>query len=377
MTRTKIQDLWKFGQSVWLDNISRSMIKTGKLKEMIDLGLTGMTSNPTIFDKAINSGTDYDEQITKLHCQGKSAFEIYDELTITDVQDAADLFLPVYEKTAGLDGYVSLEINPKLAYQSKETIEEGKRLHEKVNRPNVMFKVPATIQGFQAIEELTAAGVNVNITLIFSVEHYVNTAQAYLRGIKRFLQNKGDAKKVWSVASIFVSRIDTLVDEILDKLISQEKDPKRKEQALSLKGKAAVANSHLCYRRYVDIFSSEEFLGFKSQGANLQRLLWGSTNTKNPSYSDIKYVTELIAKDTINTTPENTFYAFLEHGQAKEALTGDTASSEKVIQALKTLGTDIAEVCDQLLQKGVAAFDKSLDELLKTIEKRLSRYEQN
>lgn len=365
-----IHQLTEFGQSVWLDNISQSMIKSGKLKELIDLGLTGMTSNPTIFDKAIDSGTDYDQQISDLYRQGKSSFEIYDELTITDVQSAADLFLPAYQKTSGLDGYVSLEINPKLAYKAEETVEEGKRLHRKVNRPNVMFKVPATIQGFKAVEELTALGVNVNITLIFSVNHYVNTAQAYLRGIKRFLQNKGDAKRIWSVASVFVSRIDTLVDELLDSLIRLEKDQQRKEQALSLKGKAAVANSHLCYRKFVDIFSDAEFLKLKSQGVNLQRLLWGSTSTKNRAYSDIKYVTELIGKDTINTMPEQTFFSFMDHGEIKEALTRDTASSESILQALKTLGIDIDEVCEELLEKGVAAFDKSLDDLLNTIEKK-------
>ena len=370
MNKNAIHELNAFGQSVWLDDLSRSLIKTGKLKEMIGLGLTGMTSNPTIFDKAISSSADYDEQILGLRRLGKSTFEIYDELTITDVRDAADLLRSVYEETAGRDGYVSLEINPKLADKTKETIVEGKRLHKKVNRPNVMFKVPATEAGFGAIEELTASGINVNITLIFSVRQYVDTTQAYLRGIERFMQDQGDAEKVFSVASVFVSRIDTLTAELLDKLIGREKDQKRKSQALSLKGKAAVANSRLCFRNYLEIFASEDFKELKEGGANIQRLLWGSTSTKNPASSDIKYVAELIGKGTINTMPEKTFYAFLDHGRVKEALIPDTAAAQESLTRLRNLGISIDEVCLKLLEDGVLAFDKSLDNLLNTIDKK-------
>jgi len=370
MNKNAIHELNAFGQSVWLDDLSRSLIKTGKLKEMIGLGLTGMTSNPTIFDKAISSSADYDEQILGLRRLGKSTFEIYDELTITDVRDAADLLRSVYEETAGRDGYVSLEINPKLADKTKETIVEGKRLHKKVNRPNVMFKVPATEAGFGAIEELTASGINVNITLIFSVRQYVDTTQAYLRGIERFMQDQGDAEKVFSVASVFVSRIDTLTAELLDKLIGREKDQKRKSQALSLKGKAAVANSRLCFRNYLEIFTSEDFKELKEGGANIQRLLWGSTSTKNPASSDIKYVAELIGKGTINTMPEKTFYAFLDHGRVKEALIPDTAAAQESLTRLRNLGISIDEVCLKLLEDGVLAFDKSLDNLLNTIDKK-------
>lgn len=365
-----IQQLNEFSQSVWLDDIGRSMIETGKLKEMIDLGLRGMTSNPTIFDKAISSGTDYDEKIIELCNEGKSTFEIYDDLTVRDVQDAADIFLSVYKQTNGLDGYVSLEINPKLAYKTEETIEEGRRLYKKVNRPNVMFKVPSTLQGFKAIEELITLGINVNVTLIFSLEQYINTANAYIRGIKRLLQNKGHAKRVCSVASVFVSRIDTYVDNLLDGLLTKEKSEERKNLILSLKGKAAVANSHLIYKEYSQIFSLDEFRQLQEKGVFVQRLLWGSTSTKNPNYSDIKYVTELMGKNTVNTMPLATFNAFLDHGRVKTTLTPDASDSQKIILTLRELGIDINEVCNQLLRDGVLAFEKSFDSLWSSIEKK-------
>ena len=370
MSKDAIKALDAFGQSVWLDNIGRSMIKTGRLQELIGLGLTGMTSNPTIFDKAVGSGKDYDDQIRRLRKAGAATFEIYDELTVTDVRDAADIFRPVYERTKARDGYVSLEISPKLANDAAATIAEGKRLCAKVDRPNVMFKVPATGPGFKAVEELTAAGVNVNITLIFSTKQYRDTALAYLRGIRKLLRDNGDPAKVRSVASVFVSRIDTAVDALLGGIVEHEKKEKRKELAASLKGRAAVANARLCFAEHLQLFSAEGTRELLAKGANVQRLLWGSTSTKNPAYSDIKYMTELIGKDTINTTPEATFFAFLDHGQVVEALTADTADADEVLSGLRTLGISIDEVCASLLDKGVQAFDKSLDDLLATIEKK-------
>lgn len=381
MPKSSIRELNEFGQSVWLDNINRSMLTTGKLKEMIELGLCGMTSNPTIFDKAISSSVDYDERIVELCEAGKSTFEIYDDLTIKDVQDAADIFLPIYKESKGLDGYVSLEINPRLAYKTEETIKEGKRLYQKVNRPNVMFKVPATKQGFSAMEELLASGININSTLIFSLEQYANTANAYIRGIKRILpphqrfwcgglQNKGDVSKIRSVASVFVSRIDTYIDNLLDQLLVKEQEQKKKVILMSLKGKAAASNSGLIYQKFLEIFSTQDFKPLQEKGANLQRVLWGSTSTKNPDYSDIKYVSELTAKDTVNTMPEQTFNAFLDHGKVKQALTSDISTAEKTIGSLKNLGIDINDVCAQLLQDGVSAFERSFDSLLNSIEKK-------
>jgi len=368
-----LQQLNSLGQSIWLDNINRAMIESGKLKELIVQGLLGMTSNPTIFDKAISSSSEYDEKMIELAKEGKSTFEIYDELTIKDVQDATDLFRPVYEKTKRSDGYVSLEINPKLAYNTKETIEEGKRLWKKVNRANLMLKVPSTNEGFEAVQELIALGMNINVTLIFSLEQYINTFKAYRNGIKRFMEGGGDVSKVHSVASVFVSRVDTVVDSMLDEMIAKSGNQQEKEKIESLKGKAAVANSAIIYARYLEFISSSDFKDLQKKGANIQRVLWGSTSTKNPAYNDIKYVTELIGKSTVNTVPDETLSAFLDHGKAKEALTMDVSGSQKIINELKGTGIDVNDVCRQLLENGVIAFEKSFDSLLDHIENKANK----
>ena len=368
MSRTKIEELAIFGQSIWLDSISRSMITTGYLQEMIDLGLRGMTSNPTIFDKAISSGHDYDKAIKELHERGKSTFEIYDDLTVKDIQDAADLFLPIYEATGRLDGYVSLEINPKLAYKTDETIAEGKRLFKKVNRPNVMFKVPATDAGFPAIEELLAKGINVNVTLIFSLEQYIKAANAYIKGADRLLDTRGDLSTIASVASVFVSRVDTAADKLIDDNVSRETDEGTKNKLASLRGRAAVANSRLIFSKYQELFKSREFIRLQDNGAHVQRVLWGSTGTKDPDYSDIKYVTELIGSPTVNTLPEKTLDAFLDHGVIEESLTKNVKEAQGAINDLKGLGIDVDEICARLLTEGVAAFENSFDSLLGTID---------
>ncbi|UCG90902.1 MAG: transaldolase [candidate division WOR-3 bacterium] len=373
MAQSKMQELADFGQSIWLDYISRSLIETGRLKKMIAQGLRGMTSNPTIFDNAVSASADYDKQIAALKMLNKSTFEIYDELTVKDIQAAADLFRPVYEKTNNIDGHISLEVNPKLAYNIKETIEEAKRLYTKVNRPNVMFKVPSTDEGFAAIEELLAEGININITLIFSVQQYTNTAEAYIKGIERLLQKGGDVSTVCSVSSVFVSRIDTLTDKLIDEKSTRESSIEVRTKLEALKGTAAVANSAMIYKKYQDIFSSNRFKPLQEKGANVQRLLWGSTSTKNPAYSDIKYVTELIGKHTINTIPEHTLDAFLDHGVVKETLTGDTTEAQKIIDDLRRIGIDIDDVCKKLLKDGVVAFEKSFDSLLNAIEQKSKR----
>ncbi len=370
MSKSKIEQLAEFGQSIWLDYISRSLIETGKLDEMIDMGLRGMTSNPSIFNKAVSGSDDYDNAIKMAYSSNKSIFEIYDDLTVKDIQDAADRFKEVYEQTGGLDGYVSLEINPKLAYKTEETIQEGKRLYRKVNRPNVMFKVPSTDAGFLAIKELISMGVNINITLIFSKDQYENTARSYLAGLENLSMKGGDVRKVHSVASVFVSRKDTAVDNLIEEKLSEEKDNNIRRKLNLLKGKAGVANSAIIYEKYLNIFYGEEFKKLQGKGANIQRVLWGSTSTKNPAYSDIKYLTELIAKNTVNTVPENTLNAFLDHGIINEALTADTTEYQKVIDELKDLRVDINDVCRKLLEDGVTAFDKAFDSLLTSIEEK-------
>ncbi len=373
MHKTTIQKLNEFGQSVWFDNISRSMIKSGQIKKMISQGLRGITSNPTIFDKAISKSDDYNGHIQELIKDEKTTFEIYDDLTIKDIQDALDIFRPVYNETNILDGYVSLEINPKLACNIQETIEEGKRLYKKVNRPNLMLKVPSTNEGFGAVCELSAAGINVNVTLIFSLEQYTNSVKAYLEGIKRFAQSGGDVGKVHSVASVFVSRIDTMVDKLLDEKIKNANDPKIKDKLKALKGKAAVANSKLIYKKYLEFCSSDEFKALKAKGANMQRLLWGSTSTKNPTYSDVKYVEELIGKGTVNTMPDATYEAFLDHGTIKGSLNNDIADAQSIVEQLRGFDIDIDKVCAKLLDDGVAAFESSFESLLHSIDEKRSK----
>jgi len=360
MSKTTVERLVEYGQSVWFDNISRSMIEGGKIKEMIGVGLRGITSNPTIFDKAIRASNDYDEKIEGLCNLGKSPFEIYDDLTVKDVQDAADIFEPVYRATNGLDGYVSLEVNPKLAFKRDETIKEARRLFKKVNRPNVMFKIPATLAGFLAIEELVAEGMNINATLIFSVEQYSKTAQAFLKGIELLTEKGKDPSNVRSVASVFVSRIDTMVDSLIDE----------KAALKSLKGKASVANSKMIFQNYLQIFSGDEFKGLQKKGANVQRVLWASTSTKDPLYSDIKYVVELIGKDTVNTMPEDTLKAFLDHGVIEERVVRDISGAQDAIDSLRSFDIDVDSVCEKLLRDGVTSFQRSFDSLLASIEQK-------
>jgi len=368
MAETTINELNKAGQSVWLDNINRSMLKSGKLKERIGLGLRGMTSNPSIFNNAVSKSDDYDDEIAALSRAGKTVMEIYDELTVRDIQDAADMYKSVFEESDGLDGYVSLEVDPRLARKARETIDEALRLYQKVDRPNVMFKVPATPEGFDAIEELIAAGVNVNITLIFSQDQYMRTADAYCRGMKRWLASAGDPGIIASVASVFVSRVDSAVDKMLTARAAAAGDQAEKDRILSLKGKAAVANSALIYRRYLDILSARDFDIDGEHAVRPQRVLWGSTSTKDPSYPDLKYVTELIGKGTVNTMPDNTFEAFLDHGEAKIALSPDVTGARKVIDDLAGLGIDIDEVNAKLLEEGVVKFEQAFESLLEAIK---------
>jgi len=355
------------GQSIWLDYISRSLIDTGRLKHLVAAGLRGMTSNPTIFDNAVSRSSDYDSRIRELKATHKNTFEIYDAITVQDIQDAADAFKPVYEKTDGLDGYVSLEINPQLAQDTGATIEEGKRLHRKVNRPNVMFKVPATDEGFPAIEALVSESINVNVTLIFSVEQYVRTTTAYLGGIETVIKNHGNARMVRSVASVFVSRVDTLVDRLIEEKLQRIEDDTVAGEMMRLKGKTAVANSVMIYDKFREIFSDERFRRLQENGCSLQRVLWGSTSTKNPEYSDTKYVTELIGSDTVNTIPSDTLEAFLDHGSATEVLPGDLEQARAIMDELMKIGIDINEICGTLLREGVIAFQKSFDSLLRAI----------
>ena len=369
MPKTTIQQLSEFGQSIWLDYISKPLMKSGKLQRLIDQGLLGMTSNPSIFNDSIGNLPDYDEAISQLGESGKMPFEIYDELTIKDIQNAADIFSPVYRKTGGRDGYVSLEINPKLAMNTQESIAEGKRLFQTVNRPNIMIKVPATDPGFPVITELLSSRINVNVTLIFSLQQYARTVEAFLKGMEALAKKGKDFAKVHSVASVFVSRIDTAADKFLDEKNLKKSNNSLKAKIAALRGQAAVANSKLIFEKFGKEFSSARFKSLAKKKCAVQRVLWGSTGTKNPLYSDIKYVTELIAKSTVNTLPEKTINAFLDHGVVEEAFTfDDIGDARDIIRGLKDFKIDIDVICRQLLSDGVLAFEKSFDALLGTIE---------
>jgi transaldolase len=337
MPKTRLHELAELGQSVWLDYISRSMIDSGRLKSLIDQGVLGVTSNPSIFNNAVSKSSDYDARIKKLAQAGKTTFEIYDDLTIQDIQDAADIFRPTWENSNGMDGNISLEINPKLAYDTEQSIEEGLRLHAKVDRPNIMLKVPATDQGFPAVTALISKGISVNITLIFSLQQYTNTVQAYFDGIEKHIENSSNENKVCSVASVFVSRVDTLVDTRLEELIDAEHDEDAINMMEALRGKAAIANAAIIYHNFCDLQKNKRFTALHRRGAKLQRIVWGSTSTKNPDYSDIKYVTELIAKNTVNTIPDGTLKAFLDHGQVKEHLTCDKPPGQRVLSDFDAL----------------------------------------
>jgi len=359
MNRTKLHELADLGQSIWLDNISRGMIESGKLQDWIDRGLRGLTSNPSIFNKSISQSCEYDRMIAQLRSAGRSTFEIYDELTIRDIRDAADLFAPVYRDTEKLDGYVSLEINPELADDTEASIREGKRLFEKVGRENLMIKVPATEAGFPVVTELLACGINVNVTLIFSREQYRKTVQAFLKG------TQGNDKGAHSVASVFVSRVDTVADKLISEHLNSVQDVTQKKALELFKGQAAQANCRLIFEDWQKLFSNKP--------APVQRVLWGSTSTKNPEYSDIKYVSELIAGPTVNTVPEKTLLAFLDHGTAVQALTQDARQAEKIIDTLHTHEIAIDAICAQLLIDGVEAFKRAFTELLTSIETKASQ----
>lgn len=372
MSDSKMKTLADYGQSIWLDYIDRPLLETGKLTTMIDNGLRGMTSNPSIFNNAIGSSSDYDEKIKELKSAGKTTFEIYDELTIKDIQDATDHFRQVYTDTNYLDGYVSLEIDPQIADKAEEQTKEGLRLFKKVNRPNVMIKVPSTDAGIPVIEELIANGINVNATLIFSVKQYEQVARAYYKGLLRRVNDGLGLEGIHSVASVFVSRIDAAVDKLIDAQLNTEEDEAKRKKLISLKGKAAVANSRIVFEKWQSLLETDEVKALHGKNASVQRVLWASTGTKNPEYSDIKYVTELIAAPTVNTLPEKTLNAFLDHGDTGDAFVDDSQNAFDIIEDLRKFNIDVQAVCDDLLRKGVAAFDDAFVQLSASIEKKAS-----
>jgi transaldolase len=365
---SKLAELEKLGQSVWFDFIRRSLITSGELKELIDKGVQGITSNPAIFEKAIAGSSDYDEDIKELTRAGKNVDEIYEALAFEDIGRAADLLRKTYDTSGGLDGYVSLEVNPHLADETEKTIQEATRLYETLGRPNVMIKVPATAAGIAAVTELIGAGVNVNVTLIFGLENYKAVADAYICGLEKLAANGPTVatghpvNQVASVASFFVSRVDSAIDKALNNL----------NQAQML-GKSAIANSKMAYAEFKQIFSGSRWQSLKDQGARVQRVLWASTSTKNPDLVDTLYVDELIGPDTVNTIPPATLESFMDHGKAAETLTKDWEEAREQLAKLSELGIDLQAVTQQLQDDGVVAFAKPYDALLQSIADKRER----
>lgn len=364
-------ELTKMGQSVWFDQMERKLITTGRLRQMIEQdSLRGLTSNPTIFEKAIGGSDDYDAQLRVLAGQNRNALEIYDALVLEDIGNAADTFRPVYDATHGEDGFVSIEVSPLLARDTKATISEAKRLFATLDRPNVMVKIPATPEGIPAIEEALAAGVNINITLIFSNDVYRQVMEAYLRGLERRVAQKLPVGYLASVASFFVSRIDAQADKQIEARIKQTTDDNERRELESLLGKVAISNAKLAYQEFKKVFGSDRFLRLRDAGAMVQRPLWASTGTKNPRYSDVLYIDSLIGADTVNTVPPATYLAFKEHGKVRASLEANVDEAAAVLSKFSALGFSLDEITHKLTVDGVKSFDDSFDSLISTIEAR-------
>jgi len=359
-----IQSLQALGQSVWLDYIRRGMLNSVEFQRFIDMGITGVTSNPTIFEKAIGGSDDYDQALTELSDSGKTTGEIYEVLAVKDIQGAADMLHPIYDRTGGVDGYVSLEVSPLLAADTQRTIEEAKRLFAIVGRPNVMIKVPATPEGIPAITELIGSGVNVYATLIFALEMYDQVREAYVSGLEKLDFNGGDVSRIASVASFFVSRVDTAVDRLLEERSQGVDDMK------SLLGKAAVANAKVAYQAFRTTFESGQFEALKGKGARVQRPLWASTSAKNPAYSDVLYVEPLVGPNTVNTMPPETIESFMDHGRTEVTIELDFERAQRALTAIEAAGISMESITSKLLADGVKSFSDSFEKLLVGIEKK-------
>jgi transaldolase / glucose-6-phosphate isomerase len=370
-TKNPLKQLLDYGQSMWLDYIRRDLFTTGKLKQLInDDGLRGMTSNPSIFEKAIADSSLYDDVLHSLAKQnGLSATDRFEQIAIRDIQDAADILKPVYLESNFHDGYVSLEVSPYLALKTQETIEEGRRLWKAANRENVMIKVPGTAEGIPAIRQLIGEGVNVNVTLLFAQEVYEKVAEAYIAGLEDLAARGGNLKKMAGVASFFISRIDTLIDSKLNDKLKGTSDTNQQTLYKSLLGKVAIANGKLTYQKYQKVFSGPRWQALAAKGAQTQRVLWASTSTKNPAYRDVIYVEELIGPDTVNTMPPATVDAFRDHGKPRNSLTEDVPGAQKVMDDLAKAGVSIKEVTDKLTEDGVKQFADAFGKLLSAVEK--------
>ena len=368
MAKNGLRELHDVGQSIWLDSIDRRMLHDGDLDRRIrDVALTGMTSNPTIFEKALSSSTAYDDQITDAEDQGLTSWQLFELLETTDVRDACDRFAGVYSSTRGADGFVSIEISPGVSHDADAAVEEARRLWKTVDRPNVMVKVPGTVEGAVAVRRLIAEGVNVNITLLFAIQAHERVIEAYMAGLEDRIKARQPIDGLASVASFFVSRVDTEVDKRLDTLIAKA-SPAEKERLKMLKGRAAIANAKLAYRLFRQKFAGPRWEALAKQGARVQRPLWASTSTKNPEYRDVMYVEELIGPDTVDTMPPATIEAFRDHGAVDRTVDKKVAAAEGLIKEIEAVGIPMKDVTEKLLVDGIASFQKSFDELIAGLE---------
>ena len=369
MTENRLQQLHDAGQSIWLDFIDRAILRNGDLERRIrEDALTGMTSNPTIFEKALAEGTAYDDQLRGAPA-GHTAMELFELVETSDVRDACDLFMPVYNATKGADGYVSIEVSPSSANDASATIAEAQRLWATVDRPNVMIKVPGTVEGARAVRTLIGSGINVNITLLFAIEAHHRVIEAYLAGLEDRKAAGKPIDRIASVASFFVSRVDSEIDKRLDALAAGATGAE-KDRILALRGKAAIANAQLAYKLFRNEFSTPRWAALEAAGARLQRPLWASTSAKNPAYRDVLYVEELVGPDTVNTMPPATIDAFRDHGETRRTVDADLDGAKRTVADLGALGIDLAEVTDKLLREGLASFQKSFDTLTAGLEKK-------
>jgi transaldolase len=369
MNQNPIRELEALGQSIWIDFIRRETTLSGELKRLIEEdGVSGVTSNPSIFEKAIVDSQNYDEAIQALTAEGRTADEVYQSLTVQDIQMVADLLRPTYDRTQGGDGFVSLEVSPHLAHDTEGTIQEARRLWSLMERPNCMIKVPATVEGLPAIEQLTGEGLNINITLLFGLPRYREVTGAYLSGLEHLAAQGRSIDRVASVASFFLSRIDTLLDPLLEK--DMHTGGSRLLIASRLHGEVAIASAKAAYQMYKEIFSSERFQRLAEKGARTQRLLWASTSTKNPSYIDTKYIDPLIGPNTINTLPVETLDLFRDHGQPRQTLEENVAEAHQVLRDLAEIGFDLDAVTQQLEDEGVEKFSNSMDRLMAALQEK-------
>lgn len=366
----------EYGQSIWMDNLSRDIIRSGELKQLTESrGIHGITSNPSIFEKAIAGNQIYDADIEAGSKAGKSVQAIYESLVFEDIREACDILRPIYDETNGLDGYVSIEVPPTIAQDTESTLSEARRYYQEIGRENVMIKIPGTPEGLPAVEAAIRDGINVNITLLFSVESYVDTAWAYIRGLEKRVEDGNDISKIASVASFFLSRIDVKIDKMVDEKLKGEDEESKQAKLREIKGKVAIANAKIAYQEFKKIFSSERWQKLEEKGAHLQRLLWASTGAKNPDYSDVMYVDELVGRNTVNTMPPDTIEACADHCSPGDRIEMDIDAAYQLMETLKDsdVNIDLDQVMAELLDEGIDKFVKPYESLISSLENKVKQ----